>query len=597
MKGLKSFLFFSFILIALASIGQNIYVDGSVGGPGTGTIGDPFNEISDGVVYANSNPVDTIFLAAGTYSNNYDNGGTTNIRNQHLILTKSNVVIYGADPATTIVDLGGGVPFIQVTADQVKFENLQILGKGAGSFNGALHINNHSTLDSTYISISNCYFKNNAYDQFVGISGSGGGAINAKNSTGKGIVVTIDNCQFLSNKVSGGTFIGGTIYVGQNNHLNMSNSRVACSETEILTTNSGGIICVNGATSKIDNCYISGGTSGRYGAGMYATSAIGSKDCYIRNSVFYNNDAQAGGSRGGAVCLNNDIQLTALNVEFSKNNAAAGFGNGGGAFAVYNGNSNANFINCTFADNTCGSASDFGSINNEGTGTVRVLNCIFYGNTKNGTTVATGTTGTVTNLGGNVFLDPSFVNQAGFDYRLGVGSIAIDAGLASSGIYNAPTTDLNGHTRTLPYDVGAYELGSTLGTYSDDCSTFLSSCTDPGAPTGDASQSFCVVDAPTVADLVAVGSGIQWYDAAVGGNLYLSTDALVDGNHYYASQTVGSCESALRLDVTVTINDASAPTGNAAQSFCAIDAATVADLVAVGTTITWYDAATNGTAY
>ena len=556
MKSYSSFLFFCFLLTSLWGAAQNIYVDGSVAGPGTGSQVDPYDEISDAVVYANSNPVDTIFIAAGTYSNNYDNGGTTNIRNQHLVLTKSDIVIYGSHPSNTIIDLGGGVPFIQVTANRVKFENIQVLGKGATSYNGAIHINNHSTLDSTYVNIKNCYFNSNAYDQFVGMSGSGGGAINAKNSTGLGIVLTVDSCQFLSNRVSGGTFVGGTIYVGQNNHLNMLSSRVACSETEILTTNSGGIIAVNGGTSKIYDCYISGGTTGRYGAALFATSSIGSKECLIRNSVFYNNDAQAGGSRGGAVCLDEDIQLTASNVEFSQNNAVAGFGNGGGAFAIYNGSSNANFINCTFADNTCGSGSDYGSINNEGSGTVRVLNCLFYGNTRNGTTLATATNGTATDLGGNLFLDPSFVNQAGFDYRIAGGSIAIDAGLASSGIYNAPTTDLNGTARVLPYDVGAYEFGSSLGVYSDDCSTFLSSCTDPGAPTGDAAQSFCSSPIPTVADLVAVGTSIQWYDAAVGGSLYLSTDALVDGNHYYASQTVSTCESAARLDVTVSITTA-----------------------------------------
>jgi len=74
----------------------------------------------------------------------------------------------------------------------------------------------------------------------------------------------------------------------------------------------------------------------------------------------------------------------------------------------------------------------------------------------------------------------------------------------------------------------------------------------PAAPTGIASQTFC--NSATIADLSATGSNIKWYDAATGGNLYNAGDALTNGNHYYATQTVGGCESNSRLDVTVDIN-------------------------------------------
>jgi hypothetical protein len=123
--------------------------------------------------------------------------------------------------------------------------------------------------------------------------------------------------------------------------------------------------------------------------------------------------------------------------------------------------------------------------------------------------------------------------------------------------------------------------------------------TDPSTPSGNASQSFCVSDGATVADLSASGSGtLTWYDAPTGGTAYVSTDALVNGTHYYASQTISGCESSSRLDVTVTITDPSAPSGNASQSFCVSDGATVADLSASGSgTLTWYDAPTGGTAY
>ena len=115
--------------------------------------------------------------------------------------------------------------------------------------------------------------------------------------------------------------------------------------------------------------------------------------------------------------------------------------------------------------------------------------------------------------------------------------------------------------------------------------------TIPTAPSGSASQAFCV--SGTVAGLTATGTAIQWYDAATGGNLVTSSTAIVSGTHYYASQTINGCESNSRFDVTATINSLpSAPTGSASQSFCG--SATVASLVATGSTIQWYDAATGG---
>ena len=119
---------------------------------------------------------------------------------------------------------------------------------------------------------------------------------------------------------------------------------------------------------------------------------------------------------------------------------------------------------------------------------------------------------------------------------------------------------------------------------------------DPLAPTGDAAQSFCTIDSPTVADLVATGSSIQWYSASTGGSALLTTASLTTATTYYASQTTGGCESSTRLAVTVTLNDPSTPTGDAAQSFCTIDSPTVADLVATGSSIQWYSASTGGSA-
>jgi len=75
------------------------------------------------------------------------------------------------------------------------------------------------------------------------------------------------------------------------------------------------------------------------------------------------------------------------------------------------------------------------------------------------------------------------------------------------------------------------------------------------APTGSSGQSFCSGSTPTVANLAASGTAIKWYAAATGGTALASTTALVNGTHYYATQTINGCESISRFDVTATVNN------------------------------------------
>ncbi|WP_291285373.1 gliding motility-associated C-terminal domain-containing protein [Flavobacterium sp.] len=120
------------------------------------------------------------------------------------------------------------------------------------------------------------------------------------------------------------------------------------------------------------------------------------------------------------------------------------------------------------------------------------------------------------------------------------------------------------------------------------------SISDPKTPTGAATQQFCAAVKATVANLVASGTGIIWYDASTAGNIIPSATLLIDGKTYYGTAKSGTCESTNRLAVTVSISDPKTPTGAATQQFCAAAKATVADLVASGTGIIWYDASTGG---
>ena len=120
---------------------------------------------------------------------------------------------------------------------------------------------------------------------------------------------------------------------------------------------------------------------------------------------------------------------------------------------------------------------------------------------------------------------------------------------------------------------------------------------DTSAPTATATQEFC--DAATVADLVATGTTIQWYDDATGGTPLVETTALIDGETYYATQTDATtgCESSVRTLVTATIyvtpnSGGLAPTGISECNNTTIDLNSGLD----GTqdnTGTWYEGPDN----
>ena len=100
-------------------------------------------------------------------------------------------------------------------------------------------------------------------------------------------------------------------------------------------------------------------------------------------------------------------------------------------------------------------------------------------------------------------------------------------------------------------------------------------------------QIFCIQQNATLASLLITGQNIKWYDASTGGNLLMANTVLVNGTNYYASQTIGNCEST-RIPVTVNIQDTPAPTGNALQTLCSTQNPTVATLAVNGNALVWY---------
>ncbi len=103
-------------------------------------------------------------------------------------------------------------------------------------------------------------------------------------------------------------------------------------------------------------------------------------------------------------------------------------------------------------------------------------------------------------------------------------------------------------------------------------------------PTGASTQTICSPAA--ISNLTATGTAVKWYSSATGGTELTATSQLVNGTRYYASQTVNACESQTRLEVLVTLNNTTLPSGSTGQTFCA--GATVSNLLATGTNIKWY---------
>ncbi len=108
-----------------------------------------------------------------------------------------------------------------------------------------------------------------------------------------------------------------------------------------------------------------------------------------------------------------------------------------------------------------------------------------------------------------------------------------------------------------------------------------------------------------VSDLnsAVTGDSISWYDSDTSLTALDSTDILLDGDDYYATQTsVSGCESTLRAQVDVIVNDAATPTlVSEGNEFCISDTPTLFELTlnileydSSTNNIAWYDSETGG---
>ncbi|SNR77792.1 gliding motility-associated C-terminal domain-containing protein, partial [Lutibacter flavus] len=110
------------------------------------------------------------------------------------------------------------------------------------------------------------------------------------------------------------------------------------------------------------------------------------------------------------------------------------------------------------------------------------------------------------------------------------------------------------------------------------------------ATTTQINQTFCSMDNPTIASLQVSGDSILWFDTETSTTPLNETDALIDGEDYWAlnyDQTTG-CESNSKLMITATILEVQSPTiENTFQVFCASSFPKISDLQA-NENIVWY---------
>ncbi len=156
-------------------------------------------------------------------------------------------------------------------------------------------------------------------------------------------------------------------------------------------------------------------------------------------------------------------------------------------------------------------------------------------------------------------------------------------------------------------DVYTYMVAATSPCLTDATASITVTVDDSSPPVvNNAAMEFCLVDNPTVADLdsaLTVTGTVIWYEDSALTTPLNTTDTLVDGEDYYATQTNGSgCESSISVQVDVTINDTATPTLlNTAAEYCINDGPTINDMSlniteynASTDNIVWYDSPTNG---
>lgn len=142
---------------------------------------------------------------------------------------------------------------------------------------------------------------------------------------------------------------------------------------------------------------------------------------------------------------------------------------------------------------------------------------------------------------------------------------------------------------TLLQDNKIYYASQTINGCESERAPVSIKIQDTPPPSGDANQTFCTGQNPTLANIQITGTSIKWYNTLTNGSLLSETTALINGKTYYASQTINNCESP-RFGVTVSlVNTPAAPIPNGSLEFCKSENVRLSNIQMSGQNIKWYD--------
>ena len=140
--------------------------------------------------------------------------------------------------------------------------------------------------------------------------------------------------------------------------------------------------------------------------------------------------------------------------------------------------------------------------------------------------------------------------------------------LVASGI-NLKWYDVAGNiipTTTPLQDQTRYFVTQTSGTCESGKAEITVKIDDPNPPTGNQIQDFCSTQKATLANIQISGTGIKWYDN--NGISLPTATLLLNGETYFATQTINNCESTLKFSVQTNVNANSLPAIDYAEIFC-----------------------------
>ncbi|MFK7960383.1 MAG: choice-of-anchor Q domain-containing protein [Phycisphaerales bacterium] len=410
----------------------------------------PANNIQAAI---NSGDFTEIILEAGVYNQTINfNGAAVTLRstNPDDSAVVDATVISGENLGSNVVRMtsgeGPGSRLVGLTIAEG-----EAFGVGLDNRGGGLVIN---ASDPT---IDRCVFRDNEAGDF-------GGAMYINDSS-----PTIIDTEFRSNVASAS---GGAIYVNIIGELDLSGS-VFVANTAV-GGDGGGVRSQNGTLVLNDAVFTGNQAMGRGGGFYGANTRMEFNACTF--------EANAADSGGGIYANTSVTARSAIaNSLFIRNEAPA---TGGGMFLRVPTDVTA----CTFVGNVSGNISAVDSEANSSPSFV--TGCIIWGNDAPLTVFGNGnptTTYTLVEGGlagaGNIDVDPQFVDATGDDFRLMVGSPAIDAG-DSFALLSGDPKDFDGNIRVIDdpasvdtgvvvfrntIDMGAFEFQPDGGTGNPNC--------------------------------------------------------------------------------------------------------------------------------